>query len=251
MKTERWAFSESELANPAACKADDELVGEVPYEYAEENGIECGIIIYRNGEVSNRWEDGTAGVPAEARELADECETLFHPQRNETTDVWADVFVDHDGAWLGWAGAATMWIAATAAPVFLNKTALVTDVLIEAVLAEPIPAMTEVESLTPTQVAWFTAHCDLRFRWFHANKADWRKWLESRNRRIDPRSQCKVWIRHWLAAYRKDPARFEQQKRMCPNCGRPDEWYENRSDGFIWWKCDACGFKSEAEKLVG
>lgn len=97
MRTERWAFAESELANPAACKAHDELIGAVPYE--------CGIIVYRNGEVSNRWEDGTVGVPAETRELADECECLFNPQRNETTDVWADVFVDYDGAWLGWAGA--------------------------------------------------------------------------------------------------------------------------------------------------
>jgi len=104
MRTERWAFSESELAAPAKCNAHDELIGEVPYEYAEENGIEEGIIIYRKGEVSNRWEDGTVGVPAETAELADECETLYHPDSNETTAVWADVFVDDNGAWLGWAG---------------------------------------------------------------------------------------------------------------------------------------------------
>jgi hypothetical protein len=104
MTTERWAFCESELAHPAECKTHDELVGEVPYEYGEENRIECGIIVYRNGHVSNRFEDGTVGVSAEARELAGECETLYHPDSNETTDVWADVFVDHDGAWLGWAG---------------------------------------------------------------------------------------------------------------------------------------------------
>ena len=104
MTTERWAFSESELAAPTQCSANDDLVGEVPYEYAEENGIECGIIVYRNGRVSNRWDDGTVGVPTEAAELARECETLYHPNTNETTAVWADVFVDIYGDWLGWAG---------------------------------------------------------------------------------------------------------------------------------------------------
>ena len=104
MKTERWAFSESELTDPAKCKAQDELIGEMPYEIAEEKGIEQGIIVYRNGEVSNRWEDGTAGVPADVAELANECETLYHPATNETTDVWANVLVDGDGAWQRWIG---------------------------------------------------------------------------------------------------------------------------------------------------
>jgi len=28
----------------------------------------------------------------------------------------------------------------------------------------------------------------------------------------------------------------------CPVCGST-EWYENHSDGFIWWECDTCGHK--------
>lgn len=100
---QRWAFSESELTHPAKCNAYDELIGE----FCEEEGIKSGVIVYRNGEVSNRWDDGTAGVPAEVAELADECETLYHPEANETTDVWADVLCDkHSGRFLGWAEAA-------------------------------------------------------------------------------------------------------------------------------------------------
>jgi len=28
----------------------------------------------------------------------------------------------------------------------------------------------------------------------------------------------------------------------CPICGS-EEWYENRSDGFVWRECDTCGHK--------
>ena len=100
MTTERWAFSESELANPAKCKSYDELLADVPYEYAEEHGIEEDIIVQRNGTVTNRWSDGTAGVPAETAELAGECETLYRPETREETDAWRDVEVDAAGNFL-------------------------------------------------------------------------------------------------------------------------------------------------------
>lgn len=93
----------------------------------------------------------------------------------------------------------------TAAPTFREKTSLLIEVLVETVLTEA------AATLTPSQRAWFTEHCDLRFRWFHRNNPAWRKWLEDRDRRIDPRDQCKVWIRHWLAAYQKDPAAYQAQ----------------------------------------
>jgi len=99
MKNERWAFSESELADPAACNAYDELIAIVP-------DCELGIIVCRNGEVSNRWEDGAVGVPADVAEAANADESLYHPDLDTYADVWADVFVDADGAWLGWAKAA-------------------------------------------------------------------------------------------------------------------------------------------------
>jgi len=129
----------------------------------------------------------------------------------------------------------------TTVAVFLETTSLLVDVLVEAVLAETTPA------LTPAQVAWFTAHCDQRFRYFHARNPRWRKWLEDRDRRIDPRDQCKVWIRHWLAAYVLDPAGYQERYASCPACGNALEWRENRNDSFIWRECDSCGFKSEAE----
>jgi len=132
----------------------------------------------------------------------------------------------------------------TTAAAFLEKTSLVIDVLIDAVLAETRNAF----ALTPAQITWFASHCDQRFRYFHANNPKWRKWLEDRNSRIDPRNQCKVWIRHWLAAYMMNPGRYETQHLACPACGRVDEFWENRSDGFVWRECVACGFKSEAEK---
>jgi len=96
----------------------------------------------------------------------------------------------------------------TAVPIFMEKTSLLVEVLVEAVLVET------ATTLTPAQQAWFTRHCDQRFRWFHANNPTWRKWLEDRDRRIDPRDQCKVWIRHWLAAYVRDPARYKSQHRL-------------------------------------
>jgi hypothetical protein len=100
MRTERWAFCESELANPAKCKSHDELLASVT------TGPDSseGIIVYRNGKASNRFADGTAGVPADLADEAEADEELYHPDLDETTNVWADVFVDHDGAWLGWAG---------------------------------------------------------------------------------------------------------------------------------------------------
>lgn len=93
---ERWAFSRSELANPAACKNDDELLAFVDYDdgYGRTEGQT--IIVYRNGKVSNRYGDGTAGVIPELAELADCVEELLHDD-GETTDVWRDCEVDDHG----------------------------------------------------------------------------------------------------------------------------------------------------------
>ena len=103
MKTERWAFSEKELADPYACHSHDELLASVPNPDDPEKSLEQGIIVYRNGTVSNRWEDGTVGVPAEVAELANDEETLYHPD-DELTEAWRDVCVGDDGSFLAWAG---------------------------------------------------------------------------------------------------------------------------------------------------
>lgn len=97
MRKERWAFSEEESALPFACNSYDELTTTVPDPYNPGEHCELAVIVYRNGEVSNRWSDGTAGLPAEVVEMAAEEETLYHPDTDEYTDVWRDVEVDDDG----------------------------------------------------------------------------------------------------------------------------------------------------------
>jgi len=97
MAKQRWAFSKSELADPVACTAYDDLIALVTL--YDEDGTpidEHGIIVYRNGEVSNRFEDGTKGVPKEIVELADCEESLLHPD-GEETEVWWDCEVDEEG----------------------------------------------------------------------------------------------------------------------------------------------------------
>jgi hypothetical protein len=129
----------------------------------------------------------------------------------------------------------------TTPDAFLEKTCLMLDYHVGAVLTE------KPHALTPAQVTWFTAYCDQRFRYFHANNPRWRKWLEDRDRKIDPRDQCKVWIRHWLAAYVLDPAGYQERCASCSACGNSLDWREKRRGGLVWRECDACGFKSEAK----
>jgi hypothetical protein len=53
--------------------------------------------------VSNRWEDGTAGVSEEAAELAGEDESPYSPDSGELADTWRDVTVDDAGNFLAFA----------------------------------------------------------------------------------------------------------------------------------------------------
>ncbi len=93
----------------------------------------------------------------------------------------------------------------TTPEVFRAKTSLLIDVQVQMVLAE------KPHDLTPEQVAWFIDHCEWRFRYFYEKRPDWRRWLENRNRRIDPHDQSRVWLRHWLAAYVLAPVRYQQR----------------------------------------
>ncbi len=96
---ERWAFSQSELAKPVKCNGYDELVAYVHVDDDWDSVENFGIIVYRNGEVSNRFDDGTAGVPKELVELADDEESLLHSDGEETAE-WRDVEADGDGNFL-------------------------------------------------------------------------------------------------------------------------------------------------------
>jgi len=93
---ERWAFSQAELEAPAKCRGDDELLAYVDYDdgYGRTEGVD--IVVYRNGEVSNRFGDGTAGVMKELAELAGCQETLLHSD-GDYTEGWKDVETDADG----------------------------------------------------------------------------------------------------------------------------------------------------------
>ncbi len=115
MRKERWVFCESELANPAACRGYDEFTTG-PLGFDDVDRTELGVVVYRDGSVSNRWDDGTVGIPAEIADLADVEETLYSPDRDEYADVWADVFVNHLGQWLGWAGAVPQVRSASVRP---------------------------------------------------------------------------------------------------------------------------------------
>lgn len=98
-REERWAFSQSELNSPAACKGDNELVAYVDLD-DDWDGVEgYSIIVYRNGKVSNRFSDGTVGMPRELANLANDVESLLHPDGEETAE-WRDVTVDKDGNFL-------------------------------------------------------------------------------------------------------------------------------------------------------
>ncbi len=85
---QRWAFMPDELDNLETCRADDEFTAYPPAE-------ELGVIVYRNGDVSNRWADGTAGIPDDVREIADDEDTLYRDA--EEIEGWRNVEVDDNG----------------------------------------------------------------------------------------------------------------------------------------------------------
>ena len=92
---------------------------------------------------------------------------------------------------------------ATPHKTFVTATALMLDLLANDVIAE-----TPDHRLSKRQLEWFVDHCDTRIRFNYATDDHWRKWLENRDRRIDPRSQCKVWIRHWFKAFCLHPEQY-------------------------------------------
>jgi hypothetical protein len=92
MPKQRWVFTQAEVAcNGKGCESHDEFIATLP-----EDQVELGVIVYRNGRVSNRWADGTAGVPKDLAELASEVETLSTPD-GELADEWHDVEADQYG----------------------------------------------------------------------------------------------------------------------------------------------------------
>jgi hypothetical protein len=108
---ERWVFTKSELKHPETCHSKDEFIGYPERDIDDEIRVwpERGVIVYRNGQVSNRYSDGTAGVPDDERDLVDAIETLVKP-REQVKDLydelaynWYDVVIDAEGNFVQWA----------------------------------------------------------------------------------------------------------------------------------------------------
>ncbi len=96
---ERWAFSESELADPSKCNGFDELVAyiDIDDEYEGTDGQQ--ILVYRNGRATNRYANGTVGVPEALALLAEVVESLLHDDGGDTAG-WRDVETDKAGAFI-------------------------------------------------------------------------------------------------------------------------------------------------------
>lgn len=95
---QRWIFTEAEIVQVASGKlipnALDEFIVGVPSGINE--GESLSLIAYRNGDISNRWSDGTVGVPWELKELAGD-EEEYVTLNGEVADQWRDVETDEDG----------------------------------------------------------------------------------------------------------------------------------------------------------
>jgi hypothetical protein len=94
---ERWCFTEYELEHPHACRGDDEFCADV--------GEALLVIVLRNGQVTDRWEDGTVGVSPHLQDLADFQEVLYKRDRrfpgdpsgtNIVGDTWRKVIVRNE-----------------------------------------------------------------------------------------------------------------------------------------------------------
>jgi len=93
-ETERWVFTKAQLKNPKGLRRDDELIALVTPDEPSE-GVD--VIVYRNGEVSNRFGDGTVGLPEEVYVAAQDEDKLFDEEEDDWADNWRDVIVDADG----------------------------------------------------------------------------------------------------------------------------------------------------------
>jgi hypothetical protein len=118
-QTERWVFTDRELkklksgetAKENYPHANDEFVAGVTSTFGRHRRNEANIapnifeiLVKRNGAVTNRFADGTAGVPDELKELADDCETLSYIGRGHgPADIWLEVICDEHGNFIRFA----------------------------------------------------------------------------------------------------------------------------------------------------
>lgn len=98
-KPERWCFTAHELKHPRQCRRTDEFLASVP---PDEYGGRA-VIVLRDGTVTNRWDDGTVGVPPAAQQHADMEEEIYRLGTHGylvPTEAWRDVMADAKGRFL-------------------------------------------------------------------------------------------------------------------------------------------------------
>jgi len=107
--TGRWCFTYYELEHPENCRASDLFAAPVG---------EIGVLVRRDGTVTNQWADGTSGVPAHLRDDADFEDVLYklghggnaaQNDNDEETCVWRNVKYDvKTGRFLDWGAKTAM-----------------------------------------------------------------------------------------------------------------------------------------------
>jgi len=86
VSAERWCRTESEVLEK--CNSQDEF-----YVFPVINVD--GVIVKRNGTVTNRWADGTRGVPEGIAKLAANEESPYSCETDEEAVEWLNVYADH------------------------------------------------------------------------------------------------------------------------------------------------------------
>ena len=99
---EQWVFTDYELKHPEQCKSEDIFVVDISESILEEEGFGedmAEVQVYRNGTVTNRFGDGTVGVPRKVMDLAEDEETLYAAFDNSYDEAytWRNVEVDAEG----------------------------------------------------------------------------------------------------------------------------------------------------------
>jgi len=103
---EYWVFDRNELQHPEHARRTDIFIAHPTVtDYDKEGDWEPdqGVIVYRDGQVSNRWSDGTAGVPDVVVQAADELEEYYSPEFGDFVNAWRRVYTNETGEFLGWA----------------------------------------------------------------------------------------------------------------------------------------------------
>ena len=107
-KQERWCFTAHEIRHPEDCFSNDPFVAHISEdEFRQLDPWETlfrGVIVQRNGVVTDIWEDGDTGVPESAQQAANWAEELSKPvyygdnhavnTNDEVTLAWRDVLCD-------------------------------------------------------------------------------------------------------------------------------------------------------------